>query len=136
MSRWSQTDLDSALAANKGLSVAGAVTTRPEPPKPAQRQADGPAGPNKTEARYNNERLGGKGRYEAITFRLPGGSRYTPDYYEPPMTVHEVKGAYRFGSHGRALTAFKEARAAFRAFRFVWAEWTGEGWTIKHEERA
>lgn len=103
--------------------------------------------PNKTEADYNRTHLGGKGRYEAVTLRLPGGSRYTPDFVTvsweeatfgidcidvPKVTLHEVKGGYRLGSHGRALTAFREAVAAFPFFDFVWAVRKGPGeWDIK-----
>jgi hypothetical protein len=122
---------DDCKACNQSLTAGWVVLTRPEVSKPATRQARPAAGPNKTEATYNRERLGGAGRYEAITFRLPGGSRYTPDFYEPPLTVHEVKGSYRFGSHGRALTAFREAAAAFPAFRFIWAEKRTDGWFVK-----
>ena len=87
--------------------------------------------PNKTEAEYNRLHLGGVGKYEPITLRLPGGSRYTPDWMtvEDGVTVlHEVKGGYRLHSHGRALTAFREAVAAFPCFRFVWARRDSAGW--------
>lgn len=80
--------------------------------------------PNRTEADYNKSVLESKGRYEALSLRLPGGSRYTPDWLtldSGRVTLHEVKGSYRFGSHGRAVTAFREAVAAFPFFRFVWA---------------
>lgn len=96
--------------------------------------------PNKTEALYNRIHLGGQGMYEAITLRLPGGSRYTPDWVKFSVSpdseqvvveLHEVKGAYRFGSQGRALTAFKEAAALFRCFVFVWAKREKDGqWNI------
>lgn len=82
-------------------------------------------GPNKTEAEYNRLHLQGKGLYEAVTLSLPGGSRYTPDWVVigegGKVELHEVKGTYRFGSHGRAVTAFREAVAAFPCFAFVWA---------------
>ena len=91
-------------------------------------------GPNKTELAYALEFLsvGGvvKAVYEGITFRLPGGSRYTPDWYlfdGGGHTVVEVKGSYRLGSHGRAFTAWREARAAFPGFRFVWVERQNDG---------
>lgn len=98
--------------------------------------------PNKTEQRFNREVLGGDGRYEAITLRLPGGSRYTPDFLTSlfdPLThqydthVYEVKGSYRLGSHGRALTAFREARAAFPFLSFHWYERQNDGtWMEKY----
>lgn len=102
-----------------------------------------PKGPNKTEQLFNREMLGDLGQYEAIRLRLPGGSFYTPDYclsvldpqtqqYE--TTVYEVKGTYRFGSHWRALTAFREARAAFPFLTFKWFEkQKGGGWIERYK---
>ena len=78
-----------------------------------------------TEKRYQRDVLLGKGRFEPITLVLPGGSRYTPDFLtveDGVPTLTEVKGSYRLGSQGRALTAFREAASAFPFFRFVWAE--------------
>ena len=99
-----------------------------EPPQPrtsnSEPRISSPRKPNKTEAEYNIMRLGGKGMYEAITLRLPGGSRYTPDWVTVEggtVTLHEVKGSYRLNSHGRAATAFRECVVAFPCFRFVWA---------------
>lgn len=81
--------------------------------------------PNKTEQDYNRRHLAGRGLYEVVTFRLPGGSRYTPDYLtvdgQGRITLHEVKGSYRLHSHGRARTAFRECATAFPMFRWVWA---------------
>lgn len=96
-----------------------------------------PKGPNKTEARFNREVLGGRGLYEAITLRLPGGSRYTPDWVvvdEGRVMLFEVK-SYRQPSEGRALTAFREARAAFPCFSFGWWVWTGGEWVEKHGKK-
>ena len=96
--------------------------------------------PNKTEAEYNRLYLGGRGRYEAVTLKLAGGSRYTPDWMmvgaDGTVELHEVKGSYRFGSQGRALTAFRECVAAFPCFRFVWAvRGKGvKGWDVKRLE--
>lgn len=103
-----------------------------------------PKGPNKTEQLFNREMLGDLGMYEAIRLRLPGGSFYTPDYclsvldpqtqqYE--TTVYEVKGSYKLGSHGRALTAFREARAAFPFLTFKWYEkQKGGGWLERYKQ--
>ena len=88
----------------------------------------------KTEEKYNREILKGAGRFEAVTLRLPGGGRYTPDFMtlnDGRVTFHEVKGSYRLNSQGRAFTAFHEAAAAFPMWRFVWAHWTGKKWDIK-----
>jgi hypothetical protein len=92
--------------------------------------------PNKTEAEYNRRYLGGAGKYEAVSLRLPGGSRYTPDWQsvgaDGRVTFHEVKGSYRFGSHGRAATAFRECVSAFPEFNFVWAVRNADGsWSLK-----
>ena len=92
--------------------------------------------PNKTEAEYNRRYLGGAGKYEAVTLRLPGGSRYTPDWQsieaDGRVTFHEVKGSYRFGSQGRAATAFRECAAAFPEFDFIWAVRQADGsWSVK-----
>jgi len=70
---------------------------------------------------------GAKILFEPLTLRLAGGSRYTPDFLiavpgKPPVLV-EIKGSFRLPSHGRALTAFREARAQFGdVFSFVWLE--------------
>lgn len=106
----------------------------PKPSGQGQHQATAPEArrrsvaaklePNKTEDDYNRRMLGGAGRYEAITLRLPGGSRYTPDWVCAEggrVFLHECKGAYRLHSQGRALTAWREAVAAFPEFGFVWA---------------
>ena len=88
----------------------------------------------KTEERYNREVLGGRGRFEAVTLRLPGGGRYTPDFMtvdDGVVTFHEVKGSYRLGSQGRAYTAFHDAAAYYPMWRFVWAHWTGKAWDVK-----
>ena len=92
--------------------------------------------PNKTEAEYNRRYLGGAGKYEAVSLRLPGGSRYTPDWQsvgsDGRVTFHEVKGSYRFGSHGRAATAFRECVAAFPEFDFIWAVRNADGsWSVQ-----
>lgn len=87
----------------------------------------------KTEEKYNRECLAGRGRFEAVTLHLPGGGRYTPDFMtidDGVVTFHEVKGAYRLGSQGRAYTAFHEAAAYYPMWRFVWAHWTGKAWDV------
>lgn len=79
--------------------------------------------PNKTEQDFRDRFLDSTAIYEGITFRLPGGSRYTPDWVtfdDGIVTVYEVKGSYRFPSQGRALTAWREARAAFPFVSFRW----------------
>lgn len=71
-------------------------------------------------------------RFEAITLRLPGGSRYTPDFSvwheRALLLLVETKGAYRLSSAGRSHTAFKEAIAAFPHFKFRFAQKSKDGW--------
>lgn len=77
-----------------------------------------------SERRYLSQVLGDAARFEPITLVLASGSRYTPDFLtidDGVPTLHEVKGSYRLGSQGRALTAFREAASQFPFFRFVWA---------------
>jgi len=89
---------------------------------------------NQTERRFEQQFLQNTPRvYEGITFRLPGGSRYTPDWVwwvGGQMYAVEVKGNYRHHSHGRARTAFKECVAAYPRVIFWWATWTGSTWKI------
>ncbi len=88
--------------------------------------------PNKTEARYRDEFLSGlDARYEALTFRLANGHRYTPDWVvvrNGRIECHEVKGSYRMHSHQRARLAFDQVRIEFREFVFVWAVSAGHEW--------
>lgn len=92
-----------------------------------------PSGPNKTEARYRDECLRGlDARYEALTFRMANGHRYTPDWVVfldgAPVACHEVKGSYRLHSHGRARLAFDQAASEFPGLTWEWAEWNGSLW--------
>jgi len=63
-------------------------------------------------------------RLEPVAFNMPGGSRYTPDFvrYEEGgrMVCIEVKGNFRLPSQSRALTAWKEVRAAYPHIRWEW----------------
>ena len=150
---WTQADVDAYLArqsanALKNAPTAyGASTLAPIAAKPQTQAHAKPGGnrgkaarprrPNKTEERFNRDMLAGQGMFEALTFRLPGGSRYTPDWiYEAhgQLFAVEVKGPHRFPSEGRALTAFLEARAAWRSVVFVWFRWTGSEWREQHCE--
>jgi len=135
--------VEAALAKQGDADRPASVAGKPEATL-ASPQRDGgkggcSRGPNKTEAEYNRLHLHGKGLYEAVTLRLPGGSRYTPDWVVigdgGMVELHEVKGSYRFGSHGRAVTAFREAVAAFPCFAFVWAiRGKGGDWSVKRHE--
>lgn len=133
--RWKLSDLPPRLReqAERQL-IAGSGSPRKQPVR-----KDGSTGkrrlPNKTEADYNSEVLGGSGVYEPVVLRLPGGN-YTPDWMtveNGTVTFHECKGAYRFPSESRAILAFKSAAASFPFFRFVWAQkQIGGNWKIKH----
>ena len=96
--------------------------------------------PNKTEAAYRREVLDRRGdlsavMYEGLSFRMGNGHRYTPDWVVfgvgGVIECHEVKGAYRFGSHGRARLAFDQAKAEFPGFRWVWATWAKGSWRVE-----
>lgn len=150
---WTQADVDAYKARQSGNApknaptASGASTRAPmgvKPQTPAHAKLGGNRGksaparrPNKTEERFNMDMLAGRGMYEALTFRLPGGSRYTPDWIyvaNGQLFAVEVKGPHRFPSEGRALTAFREARAAFPWCAFVWFQWTGREWREQHCE--
>lgn len=65
-------------------------------------------------------------RFEAITFKMRNGHRYTPDFLcanadGDILEFHEVKGSYRLHSHSRARLAFDQCRAEYGMFKFVWA---------------
>ena len=94
-------------------------------------------GPNKTEAAYYRECLAGRdARYEAVSFRIAGKHRYTPDFTVFDRTgrlthCYEVKnGAYKHASHGRARLAFDQARIEYPGIAWIWAVKTKAGWAI------
>jgi hypothetical protein len=107
---------------------------------PAKDRQDAPAmgkkrgkGPNKTEAAYQTACLATRDtRYEAVTFRLANGHRYTPDWVVVDagriVACHEVKGGYRMHSHGRARLAFDQARVEYPGISWIWAVKTKTGW--------
>jgi len=72
--------------------------------------------------------------FEAMTFHLPGGSRYKVDFTvwrrNTLVLCVEVKGSRRLGSAGRSHTVLKEAIAAFPAIPFRYAKKDGEGWAV------
>jgi hypothetical protein len=139
LSGWARKQVEQKLSVQRagGVLEVGSPLSAAEPAKGkavairAKRRK-----PNKTEAEYNLRYLCGSGKYEAVSLRLPGGSRYTPDWQsvgaDGRVAFHEVKGSYRFGSHGRAATAFRECVAAFPEFNFVWAVRNADGsWSIQ-----
>lgn len=107
-----------------------------EPPAPPSGAGGRHREPNKTEARFNAEMLGGRGMYEALTFHVDGGA-YTPDFLamDPATgapTCYEVKGSHRFPSENRARFAFLTCRARFPFVSFRWFRRTRDGWTEEH----
>jgi hypothetical protein len=94
--------------------------------------------PNKTEARFMEYArrlwLDRRMEFEAITFRLPSGTKYTPDVLVHPAHVEqrhvcvEVKGP--FVHNARSLHAFKEARSAFPGFVWVFAQYRDGEWQM------
>ena len=91
------------------------------------------SGMNSTEDRFNRDVLGGLGKYEAMTFNLPGG-KYTPDFAfftGGSVVFCEVKGSYRLPSHGRSVFAFRSACAEYAGFLFCFAELMKDGaWKV------
>jgi len=121
--------------AQDAQDASGCTQTRPETSgRDTRAVAQRKRQPNKTEARYAAEMLRGlDARYEAVTFRLSNGHRYTPDWvvFDSDgrlLSCHEVKGSYRFHSHGRARLAFDQAALEFSGITWVWATLTSHGW--------
>ena len=85
-----------------------------------------PRTPNKGEAEYGallrREWPYAQIEYEAVSLRLPSGTRYTGDWTVMPptgrMVIVEVKGKYRLGSAAASARAFKEAAAAYPNIEF------------------
>lgn len=124
-----------AQDAQDAQDASGGTQTRPETSgRDTRAVATRKRQPNKTEARYAAEMLRGlDARYEAVTFRLSNGHRYTPDWvvFDPDgilLSCHEVKGSYRFHSHGRARLAFDQAAVEFPGITWFWATLTSQGW--------
>lgn len=72
-------------------------------------------------------------RYEPFTLRLPSGTRYTPDFGVFPISngggptfIYETKGAHIHSA--ASIRAFKEARAAFPFWSFIFAQKSKGEW--------
>jgi hypothetical protein len=96
-------------------------------------------GPNKTELNYRQTILRSSTdvRFEAITFHMANGHRYTPDWVVfsdrgEILSCHEVKGAYALHSQQRARLAFDQCAKEFPAFTWTWAVKSKSGWEITH----
>jgi len=141
---WAREQVERKLGLQPAGCDKGAPDASPAPASPQGRKAAirvNARTPNKTELEYNQRYLRGKGRFEALTLRLPGGSGYKPDWMtigdDGRITLHEVKGNHRFHSQGRAATAFRECVAAFPEFDFIWAVRQSDGsWSLQHARRS
>ncbi len=92
-------------------------------------------GPNKTESDYRETQLRGMdARFEALTFRMANGHRYTPDWVVftdgRPSQCHECKGGFAMHSQQRARLAFDQVRVEFPGLVWVWAVRIGGRWTL------
>ena len=108
----------------------------PTPVPVADRGTRGQREPNKTESDYRATYLRGMdARYEALTFRMANGHRYTPDwvvFHEGrPIACHECKGGYALGSQQRARLAYDQVRVEFPWIRWVWAVKSKGGWKVE-----
>lgn len=100
--------------------------------------------PTKTEAAYRREVLDRNPAvsgvaYEALTFRLANGHRYTPDWvywHDGRLHCVEVKGGYRLGSYQRARMAFDQAAIEWPRFTWIWAEKRNGAWEQKAARNA
>ena len=112
----------------------------PAPPVKTTRRRQ----PTKTERAYRTQIIDRNPAvaavaYEALTFRLANGHRYTPDWvYWAGSRLHcvEVKGAYRLGSYQRARLAFDQAAVEWPGFVWIWAERNGQGWKMREGANA
>ena len=108
----------------------------PTPVPVVDRVTRGQREPNKTESDYRATQLRGMdARFEALTFRMANGHRYTPDWVVfidgRPIACHECKGGYALGSQQRARLAFDQVRVEFPWIRWVWAVKSKDGWKVE-----
>jgi hypothetical protein len=115
---------DARPAGCRTIDSESAPTRTPAPV--ADRGTRGQREPNKTESDYRATYLRGlDARYEAVTFRMANGHRYTPDWVVftdgRPSQCHECKGGYALHSQQRARLAFDQVRVEFPGLVWVWA---------------
>jgi len=91
--------------------------------------------PNRTEQRWLDDHrhefaTGHDFRYTSITFILPSGTRYTPDWSvwreNSLIACVEVKGGHIHNS--ASIRAFKEAVATWRSVSWEFAQWMDGKW--------
>ncbi|MEI6789360.1 MAG: hypothetical protein WCL49_12865 [bacterium] len=119
-----------------GRTIVQESAPTPTPVPVADRGTRGQREPNKTESDYRATYLRGMdARYEALTFRMANGHRYTPDWVVfidgRPVACHECKGGYALGSQQRARLAFDQVRVEFPWIRWVWAVQSKDGWKVE-----
>ena len=87
---WARKQVEGKLALRCARGVPGIGDAASHVPTPAEGKdtvlRTARREPNKTEAEYNRRYLGGLGKYESVSLRLPGGSRYTPDWQSAETT--------------------------------------------------
>lgn len=111
------------------------------PPRAGKKEGPGKQ-PNKTESAYGRrlemEYPGSRVRYEAITFTLDNGHRYTPDWivFHPDGKILCVevkakgKNGFRHPSYQRARCMFDQCRVELPMFAWRWADRCGANWDV------
>lgn len=121
--------------ARPGGAVAPAPAPKPRKPVNVGAKRE----PNKTEALLEQRlrRMFDSShsiKYEAFTFHLAAGFAYTPDWtvWKGNVLVHvyEAKGAYKFASQNRSVTAFKQAALEWPDIPFTWAQLKEGKWRM------
>jgi hypothetical protein len=109
-------------------------------PKKAKRLRQDDRRPNATESRYAFDILrvteGVESyEYEAVTFKLGNGLKYTPDYMVVKtkgsaewIEFHEVKGEKVWED---SIVKLKATAAKYPYFKFVMAQWVDKQWVIQ-----
>jgi len=134
MSRFKIEDFPEHVQAQIRAQLADYAKPPAAPPPPPDHKH---AAPNKTETDYAHKYLRGlDARFEALSFRMANGHRYTPDWVVfqdgRPVACHECKGGYALHSQQRARLAFDQCAAEFPGLTWTWARKTSNGWEITH----
>ena len=109
-------------------------TACPQPVKPQPGTKTKAGGPTKTELEAKRMHCPQDARFEAVTFRMFNGHRYTPDWiwwHDGRMHCLEAKGSYKLGSYQRARLAYDQSVVEFTSVSFAWAEHRKDGsWKV------
>ena len=110
------------------------TTANSQPAKPLPAPKTKAGGPTKTEMEARRMHCPQDARFEAVTFRMSNGHRYTPDWIwwqDGRLHCLEAKGSYKLGSYQRARLAFDQAKVEFTDVRWIWAERRKDGsWKV------